>query len=309
MRVVFMGTPEFSVKVLEAVIKNYEVVGVVTKKDAYVGKKHILTASPVKIKALENRIKVLEIESMKKEYQKVTALKPDIIITCAYGLMLNQEILDYPKYGCVNVHASLLPKLRGGAPIHRAIINGEAMTGITIMYMTKKMDAGDILLQESIKIDDNDNVLTLHEKLSELGAKLIVQILPKIFSNSVTPVKQLDNLATYAYNISREDERICFNKKAKEIYNQVRGLYPWPIAYTTLNNIKIKILEVSVSTKINNNFAEGHIVIEDNKLYFCATDYLVEIKKLMVEGKNIVTAKEFLNGQAKKLLKEANAFI
>lgn len=308
MRVVFMGTPEFSLKVLKALIDNYEVVGVVTKKDAFVGKKKVLTMSPVKKMALEYNIKCLEPERLKKEYKDIIDLNPDLIITCAYGKLLNDELLTYPRYGCINVHASLLPRLRGGAPIHKALIYGEEYTGITIMYMDKKMDEGDILAQEKIKIDDSDNVLSLHEKLSEIGANLLIKSLPDIINKRIKPVKQLDNLATYAYNVTREEERIIWNKSLKDVFNQIRGLYPWPVAYTTLDNINIKIL-ASAKSDLEKTDLPGKIFIQNKKLYVNVLDGVLEIKELMVEGKKKCTGIEFINGQGKKILEKETQFL
>lgn len=172
-KVIFMGTPDFSVNVLNSLIDNTNVIGVVTQPDKLAGRKQVLTQPAVKKVALENNIKVIQPTKIREEYQSIIDLNPDIIITCAYGQFLPKEILDYPKYGCINVHASLLPKLRGGAPIHKAIIDGYTTTGITIMYMGLKMDNGDIISQKSIEIEETDNVGTLHDKLSLLGAETI----------------------------------------------------------------------------------------------------------------------------------------
>ncbi len=307
MKIVFMGTPEFSVNVLNALILKYDVVGVVTKKDALVGKKQILTMSPVKKVALENNILCLELENLKEEYKKITDLKPDLIITCAYGKMLNQELLAYPKYGCINVHASLLPKLRGGAPIHKSIIYGEKYTGITIMYMAKKMDAGDILVQDKVEILDEDNVKTLEDKLSVLGAKLLIDNLDDIINKKILPIKQNENEATFAYNITREEEKIDFNKPLKDVYNQIRGLYPSPIGYANLGKTSIKILK-ALKTELKPNGIPGSIFYNKKQLFVNVLDGVIEIKELIVVGKSKNLAHEFINGQGKKLLQEENIF-
>lgn len=307
MRIVFMGTPEFSINVLNALILKYDVVGVVTKKDALVGKKQILTMSPIKKVALENNILCLELENLKEEYKKITDLKPDLIITCAYGKMLNQELLDYPKYGCINVHASLLPKLRGGAPIHKSIIYGEKYTGITIMYMAKKMDAGDILVQDKIEILEDDNAKSLEDKLSVLGAKLLIDNLDDIINKKILPVKQNELEATFAYNITREEEKIDFNKPLKDVYNQIRGLYPSPIGYANLGKTSIKILK-ALKTDLKPNGIPGSIFYNKKQLFVNVLDGVIEIKELIVVGKSKNLAHEFINGQGKKILQEENIF-
>ena len=223
MRVVFMGTPNFSVPILEALIKEYEVVLVVTQPDKEVGRKKILTPSPIKEVALNNNIEVFQPIKIKEDYQKIIDANPDIIITAAYGQIIPKIILDYPKYKCVNVHASLLPKYRGGAPIHWAIINGDEYAGVTIMYMAEKMDAGDIISQDKIKINDL-NTSELTNELSILGRDLLLKTLPNIFSNNINPIKQNENEVTFAYNISKEDEKINFNNDCVKVYNQIRGL-------------------------------------------------------------------------------------
>ena len=197
LKVIFMGTPCFSLNILEALIKETNLIGVVTQPDKLVGRKKELEFPEVKKLALENNILIFQPRNIKEEYQEILALKPDIIITCAYGQILPREILENPKYGCINVHASLLPKLRGGAPIHHAIIDGYKETGITIMYMDIHMDTGDIIKEESIKIEDCDTYQTLHDKLSLLGAKLLIETLPDIINKKNQRIKQIESEATY----------------------------------------------------------------------------------------------------------------
>ena len=187
MRIVFMGTPDFAVSVLQGLIDNYKdsIVGVVSQPDKRVGRHQVLTNTPVKELALKNNIKVIQPEKIRNDFQCVIDLNPDIIITCAYGQIIPSEILDYPKLGCINVHASLLPKLRGGAPIHKAIIDGYKETGVTIMYMDKSMDTGDMISKVEVPILDSDNLESLHDKLSEAGTKLLLDTLPSIFDGKV----------------------------------------------------------------------------------------------------------------------------
>ena len=254
-----MGTPEFSVPVLEALIENYQVVGVVTQPDKEVGRHHEIKPTPVKEVALKNNILVLQPQRIKKEYQEILGLNADLIVTCAYGQMIPKEILDAPKYGCINVHASLLPKLRGGAPIHRAIINNETRTGITIMYMVEKMDAGDILAQEETPIFKEDNVGILHDRLSKMGAKLLIETIPDLINGKIKPIPQKEEEVTYAWNIKREEEKIDFNQRTIDIYNQIRGLNPWPGGYALLEGKVVKIYEARISDSFFTTKKNGEI--------------------------------------------------
>lgn len=296
LKIVYMGTPDFSVKPLDELNKNYDVIAVVTQPDKKIGRKQEVRYSKVKEYALENNIKVLQPKKIREEYQEIIDLNPDIIITCAYGQIIPKELLDYPKYKCINIHASLLPKYRGGAPIHRCIINGEKYTGITIMYMSPKMDEGDILYQEKIDISLDDNVGTLHDKLSKLGSKMIISFLPKLIDGDYKPIKQDSKEATYAFNISREDEKIDFNKNTVDIYNQIRGLSPWPSAYAYLDDKIIKVF----NSKIGNSNKEGVvgeiINIYDNGIGIKTTDGEIIFTEIQIEGKKRCTVKNFLNG-------------
>ena len=301
-RVVFMGTPEFAVPVLKKLIENTNVVLVVTQPDKQSGRHLELTYSPVKKVALDNKIEVFQPTRIKEDYQIIIDKKPDIIITCAYGQIIPKILLDFPKYNAINVHASLLPKLRGGAPIHKAIIDGYEETGITIMYMSEKMDAGDIISQESLKIDIKDNVGTLHDKLSEIGAKLLIDTLPSIFNETNKRIKLNDEDATFAYNISREEEKIDFNKTSIEVYNQIRGLYPFPTAYATLNNNIIKICESDLIDVISGKVGE---ITEINKMGITVKckDKSIIIKRLKPSGKKEMNSIDFANGIGKENLK------
>lgn len=295
-KVAFFGTPEFSLPVLQGLIDNYEVVLVVTQPDKNVGRHHLLTSSPIKKMAENNKIKIFTPEKIRLNYDEIIRSEVDLIVTCAYGQIIPKEILDYPKYGCINVHASLLPKLRGGAPIHRAIINGEEETGITIMYMDEKMDNGDIISQRRIKILDTDNAGILHDKLSVLGRDLLLETLPSIINNQHIRIKQDENLVTFAYNIKREDEKLDFNKTTKELLNQIRGLYPWPLSYIIINNIEIKVLKAH-GENIESNKTIGEIIdASESGLYIKTIDGVLVIEKIKPAGKKEVTIKEFLNG-------------
>lgn len=304
-RIIFMGTPDFSVPVLRQVIsEGYNVIAVVTQPDRPVGRKRVLTPPPVKVEAEKHRIPVYQPEKIrqKDELDQILSLKPDLIITAAFGQILPKELLDAPKYGCINVHASLLPELRGGAPIHYSILEGKKKTGITIMYMAEKLDAGDILTQVEVPIDERDTVGTLHDKLSEAGTKLLSETLPKLLKGELTPVPQNDAEATFASNIKRDQEKIEWSKTGEEIYNHVRGLNPWPVAYTTLHNSNVKIwwTEKYPTTKKS---TPGTIIgfEKDGIIVATGNDTAIKIMELQPSGKKKMTAEQFLLGAGSQL--------
>lgn len=301
LRVVFMGTPEFSLPVLSSLNENCNVVGVVCQPDKPSNRGEV-KLSPIKQYAVDNNIPIYQPVSVKNEYKSILELKPDIIITCAYGQIIPKEILDYPKYGCINVHASLLPKLRGGAPIHKAIIDGYKETGITIMKMSLKMDAGDIISQSKIEILDTDTVGVLHDKLSVLARDLLISTLPDIINNNINPIKQDESEVTYAWNIKREDEKIDFSKTTREIYNQIRGLNPYPGAYSVLNG---KIIKIWTSRVGNVYYSEDILNGQIVKLYsdgigIKTSNGEIVITELQLEGKRRMKANEFINGVVNK---------
>lgn len=295
-KVAFFGTPEFSVPVLQGLIDNYDVVLVVTQPDKSVGRHHLLMPSPVKKLALENKIKVFAPEKIRLDFNEVISSGVDIIVTCAYGQIIPKEILIYPRLGCINVHASLLPKLRGGAPIHRAVMNGETETGITIMFMDEKMDNGNIITQRKIKILATDNTGIVHDKLSNLGRDLLLETLPLIIDNKHSQTKQDENLVTFAFNIKRTDEKLDFGKTTNELVNQVRGLFPWPLSYILINNIEIKVLKAH-GEEDNSNKPTGEIInINEEGIYIKTIDGVLVIEKIKPAGKKEIIIKEYLNG-------------
>ena len=302
-RVVFMGTPEFSVNVLEGLISevNYEIVAVVSQPDRKVGRRQVLTPSPISEVALTNDIPLLRLENVKDEYQKIIDYKPDIIITCAYGQIIPEELLNYPKYGCINVHASLLPKLRGGAPIHKAIIEGYEQTGITIMYMDKGMDSGDIISQEETTIEDSDNLSTLHDRLSIMGKDLLLKTLPNILAGKIKRKKQDLKEVTYAYAIKREEEKIDFSKTTRQIFNHVRGLSKIPGAYFILDGKIIKVYEGKIGTSIDTAKQNGKIInVYKDGIGIKTQDGEYIITRIKPEGKNEISIKDYLNGKKKE---------
>lgn len=302
-KVVFMGTPLYSVPVLEMLIENCTVIGVVTQPDKEVGRKRVLTPCPVKEVALRNNIKVLSPKKLKEEYKDIINLNPDIIITCAYGQILPEELIYYPKYDTVNVHASLLPNYRGGAPIHRAIINGEEKTGITIMYTDKKLDSGDIIVKKEVSIGTNDTYDIVSEKMSKLGADLLLEVLPSIFDGTCSREKQSDNFSL-AKVITREDEHIDFSKTSIEVHNKIRGLSSTPGSYAVLNNQNIKIFLSSLDDiQEVKNITPGTITrISKDSIYVACKDKEIRILKIQVPGKKVMNVKDYLNGTNKDIL-------
>lgn len=301
-KIVFMGTPDFSAPVLETLIKNYNVIAVVTQPDKQVGREGKIKMSPVKEVALKYDIPVLQPERLRKEYQMILDYEPDIIITCAYGQIVPKEIIDYPRYKCINVHASLLPKHRGGAPIHRAIINGDKETGITIMYMDYGMDNGDIIEQTAIEITELDTAESLFDKLSNLGASFLMEVLPKILSGHITPIKQNEEEATFSYNIKPEDEIIDFTKKSQEVYNQIRGLNSWPVAYTILDDKRMKVWESKIGD-IKTDREPGVITNTSNDgIHVQTKDKEIILTVIQPEGKKKMLARDYLNGIKKEEL-------
>lgn len=298
MKVVFMGTPEFSVPVLEGLIEHYDVVGVVSQPDKPVGRKQELMATPTKKVALEHNIPVFQPVKVRKEYDEILALNPDVIVTCAYGQIIPKEILDYPKYGCINVHASLLPKLRGGAPIHRAILEDYGVTGITIMYMDEKMDNGDIISQRETRIEESDNLESLHDRLSLMGKELLLETLPSIFEGTNKRIVQDESEVTFGFNIQREEEHIDFSKSTRCVFNHIRGLCPFPSANAILDGVEYKIYDSRIG---DNNFSNkkcGEICkIYKDGIGVCTGDGEIIITSIKQAGKKRMSVRDYLNGK------------
>ena len=303
-KIVFMGTPKFAVPVLEMLIEKYGVDLVITQPDKKVGRKKVLTAPPVKILAEEKGIRVLQPEKISGDKDVLAELKelnPDIIITAAYGQLVPESILEIPKYKCINVHGSLLPKLRGGAPIQYSILEDHGKTGITIMYMVKKLDAGDMISKVEVDILDSDNYESLHDKLSIAGRDLLKETLPNIFTGNIAPEKQDDSLATFARNILREDEKIDWNKSARQIFNQIRALDPTPGAFTYLDENVLKIWNSEV-VDLEENFSSkkvGTIIKQDKKHIYllCGENTVLKVKELQISGKKRMPVVNFLSNK------------
>ncbi|MGM9900207.1 MAG: methionyl-tRNA formyltransferase [Bacilli bacterium] len=304
LKIVFMGTPQFSVPILEALIERYDVVGVVTQPDKRVGRKQELVFSPVKECAMKHQIPVFQPEKIRKEYEDIIALNPDLIVTAAYGQIVGTKLLNYPKYHAINVHGSLLPKYRGGAPIQHAIMNGDKKTGITIMYMAKEMDAGDMLAKKELTITDEDTSGTIFEKLSYIGRDLLLEVIPKLISGDIIPEKQDETQVTFAYNITKEEEKLDFNKPSIQLFNQIRALNPNPIAYMMLGNDIIKVYKAALSN-VSHQLLPGSIVSVTKRgfLMACGQNTCLEILEVQPSGKKVMKASDFANGALRKYMK------
>ena len=305
MKIVFMGTPDFSVPVLETIIKEgYEVVGVVTQPDRPVGRKRILTPTPVKQKALEHNIPVFQPEKIKEDYQTVLDWNPDLIITAAFGQIIPKILLDAPKFGCINVHASLLPKYRGGAPIHKAIIDGEKETGVTIMYMDVKMDTGDMILKEKVTIGEDETTGELWDRLSKIGGELLVKTLEQIEARTAPREKQGEDY-TMAPMLNKDMAKIDWeNKSAIEVKNLVRGLNPIMGAYTFWNGKKIKFWKVDIAKEneimVDNleTLKNGTVVVSNPKdgLYIKTKKGIIKVLEIQGENAKRMPIGDFLRG-------------
>ncbi len=301
-KIILMGTPSFSVRPFKKIIEaGYNVVGIVSQPDRPQGRKKIVTKTPTKILAEKYSIPVLQPEKIKVDYSRIIALNPDLIVTCAYGQIIPKEILQTPKYGCINIHASLLPELRGGAPIHKAIMTGKKKTGITIMDMVEKMDAGDIITQSTISIGENETTPELFERLSDLGAKEIIKVLPKLIDGTAKRVKQDENLVTYAWNISKEEEWVSFEDDAKNVHNKIRGLAGWPVAHAIYKGERFKIHSSKILGLKSTN-KPGTILIDNDRLLVACNDLLIELLIVQPFGKQKQSAKEYLNGTGKNVM-------
>jgi methionyl-tRNA formyltransferase len=297
--VIFMGTPEFSVPVLEELNKIANILLVVTQPDKPVGRKQELRPTPVKVRAEELDLNISQPERLREITDELEELSPDFIITCAYGQIVPKEILDIPNFLPINVHASLLPKYRGAAPIQRAIMNGDEKTGITIMVMEEGLDTGPILSMQDLAISKYDNLGVVHDNLSILGADLLAETLPLLFDDTITPVPQDTELVTIAPKITKDDELIDWNNQTIDVYNHIRALNPVPGAYTVINDKEFKIFEVDYQI-LESTESPGTItnITKDNFSITTADGHII-IKTLQLSGKNKTDAKTFINGYLK----------
>lgn len=300
-RIMFMGTPDFAATILQGLIDNcYNVVAVVSQPDRPVGRKKIIEPTPTKKIALQYNIPVYQCESIKNENEFVKEINPDLIITCAYGQFIPKVVLDVPHLGCINVHGSLLPKLRGGAPIHHAIINGEEETGISIMQMISKMDAGKVYATCSTKITDEDDLESLYGRMQVMGRDLLIKVLPDYLEGKLEGVEQDENLVTFGYNITKEEERIDWNKSAREVFNRIRGLCPMPGAYTTLNGEVFKIYKSQI-VDLSKQGIPGRVYVKDREMFVECGMGVLKLISIKPFGKARMDASQYLNGLGKNI--------
>lgn len=297
MKIVFMGTPDFAVPCLESIVNaGHNVVGVFTQPDKPKGRGYTLTPPPVKVKAEQYDIPVYQPAKLRdgEAYETLKKLNPDCIVVVAYGKILPEDILNLPPFGCINVHASLLPKYRGAAPIQWSVINGETESGVTTMYMDAGLDTGDMIMKKSCPIDENMTAGQLHDKLSEMGAQLIVETLAAVENATAKREKQDDNLSCYSPMLDKTLCKIDWTKSNLEIHNKVRGLNPWPVAASSLNGKRVKIF----STKLNSDSGAPGEVISLSPLTVACGQGSVVLLELQLEGKKRMDAAAFLNGHS-----------
>ncbi|WP_240375252.1 methionyl-tRNA formyltransferase [Bacillus piscicola] len=302
MNIVFMGTPDFAVPILNGLVaEGYTIGAVITQPDRPKGRKKTLTPPPVKEAALAHGLKVLQPETLKEagNVDEILEEKPDMIITAAFGQILPEAVLEAPRYGAINVHASLLPLYRGGAPIHQAIIDGQEKTGITIMYMVKQLDAGDMLAQQEIEIAETDNVGTLHDKLSIIGRDLLLETIPALINERAEAVPQRDEEATFAPNIQRGQEEIQWEKHSSDIYNQIRGMNPWPVAYTTYKGKNFKVWQARKRDVSLAPEAEPGTILEltDEITVAAGGGTAISLSEIQPAGKKRMSAADYLRGK------------
>ena len=298
MKIVFMGTPDYAEKTLEALLgTEHEIAAVFCQPDKPVGRKQILTPPPVKVLAEKNDIPVYQPKSLRtgEAYDILKDINPDVIVVVAYGKILPKEILDLPKFGCVNGHASILPKYRGASPIQWCIVQGERETGVTTMLMDEGMDTGDILEVSKVQIGEDETAEELFERLSHLSADLMLSTLEKLEKGEITPIKQMGE-ATYAPIIKKEMAQLDFSLNSAQIHNAVRGYYSWPCAFFFLDGKRIKVIKTKIGGKTNQNSATV-IGNTDNLVVACGGGTSIEISELQPEGSKQMTAKQFLCGK------------
>mgnify|MGYP000872340837 CR=1 FL=1 len=293
-RIVFMGSPDFALPSLRLLAKNYDVVGVITQPDRASGRGRELKSPPVKILAGELNLPILQPEKLKEATEEIKTWNPDVIIVAAFGQILKKEILDLPKFGCINVHASLLPRWRGAAPINAAILAGDEETGVTIMKMDVGLDTGDMLSKKSIRLNPDDTAGSVFQALSTLGAELLIETLPKIFDGSITPQPQPDEGATYAPMLKKEDGKLDFNHSIYEIERRVRAMNPWPSAWFEWNGNLLKVMRVGVSEKKVGETG-NRFTVEGRGAMTCADGSII-LEEVQPAGKKVMSGKSFLAG-------------
>lgn len=302
--IIFMGTPDFAVPCLDKLHQNYNVTAVITQPDRPKGRGQHLAKSPVKVYAEEHNLPVYQPEKIKTaEFtEKLRQMQPDLIIVVAFGQILSQEILDIPKFGCINVHASLLPRWRGAAPIHWSIIGGDTETGVTTMYMDAGLDTGDMILKAKTVITPEMTTAQLHDALMMQGADLLIETIQSIENGTVSREKQDDSLSCYAKMLNNDNCRIDWKKSAQEVHNLVRGLNSWPIAYTTLNGKKFKIWQTKIVDADTTGKTPGQIIDLTKKGIIVATgNGAIELLQIQLPNKAKMPASSYINGHRQEL--------
>lgn len=299
MKIAFMGTPDFAVECLHALaLSEHEVVGVFCQPDKPVGRKQELTPPDVKVEALKHNLRVFQPTTLRngKGVEILEEIKPDLVVVVAYGKILPPDFLRYPKYGCINIHASILPKYRGASPIHFAVLNGDNETGVTAMQMDDGLDTGDILRVKKAPIGLNDTTERMYEVLAPLGAEVLLETLDLLIKGELNPIKQDDSLSSKVGLLTKDMSPIDWTKSAFEIHNKIRGLYSWPGASTLLNGKTLKVHSSVLSDKKGNNIP-GEIIENNGRIIVaCGDNNTIELKTIQLEGKKRMDAGAFLNG-------------
>ncbi len=302
MKILFMGTPDFALFSLKAIVENssHEVCGVITQPDKPKGRGYTLLPPPVKVYALEKGLSVYQPETLKGEdfAKLLDELSPDLIAVAAYGKILPKNVIDFPKYGCINVHGSLLPEYRGAAPMQRAIIDGKTVTGVTIMYMAEGLDTGDMLLKRELPINENDNFENIHDGLGALGAQALLDVLAMLENGTAERIPQDHSLSTYAKKITKEDCLLNFETDARTIHNLIRGLSPFPLAFThTPNGKLLKIIEAQVCDETKEHTRIGEVLSTDSGIEIACKKGSLLVLKVLPEGKSRMGASDFIRGR------------
>ena len=299
MKTLFMGTPDFALDTLKYLYENTELLAVFTKVDKVNGRGNKITFSPVKQFALDNGIDVIQPKSLRVDetYNLIKEYNPDLIVVVAYGMIIPKNIIDIPKFGIINVHSSLLPKYRGAAPIHAAIINGDDKTGVSIMYISEGLDEGDVILTKETPIYLEDNLGILHDRLKVLGAEGVKETIKLMEENKVIRHPQDNSLATFVKPIKKEETKIDFNDKSINIFNKIRGMNPFPVAYTTLNDKVLKLYDSMYAEYIGDEIPGTVIYLGKEGIKVKTSDGAIFIKELKLEGKKKQKATDFINGR------------
>jgi len=301
MKILFMGTPDFALFSLTALYEaGYEIIGAVTQPDKPKGRGYALTPPPVKVYAEEKNIPVYQPATLRDESfaALLDSLSPDLIVVVAYGKILPEKVINYPKYGCINVHGSLLPEYRGAAPMQRAIIDGKAVTGITTMYMDVGLDTGDMIFKDEVRIEENDNFEDIHDKLGKCGAELLLKTVAALKEGNAPRIPQDSSLSTYAAKIEKSDCLIDFKKSAKEVHDLIRGLSPIPLAFThTPDGKLLKVLESRLEEDLGHSAEAGEVISTDGDILVACGSGAVRLTRVLPEGKGRMSAADFIRGR------------